>query len=122
MTYLHGTEIVSHGNLKSSNCVVDSRWILKITDFGLQHFRNGQQNEEENDHSYYQRKFVCKSSYIKTYISQVLVIGIHTFLAVPVYRLHDILFKLKNEELILPFGGTAPLSLIFEDFVHFLKI
>ena len=60
MTYLHGTEIVSHGNLKSSNCVVDSRWILKITDFGLQHFRNGQQNDEENDHSYYQRKFLCK--------------------------------------------------------------
>ncbi|XP_072029843.1 speract receptor-like isoform X2 [Amphiura filiformis] len=54
MAYLHGTEIISHGNLKSSNCVVDSRWILKITDFGLQHFRNGTQSEEKQDHSYFQ--------------------------------------------------------------------
>ena len=35
MRYLHRTEIKSHGSLKSSNCVVDSRWILKITDFDL---------------------------------------------------------------------------------------
>ena len=24
-----------HGNMKSSNCVVDSRFVLKLTDFGL---------------------------------------------------------------------------------------
>uniref|UniRef100_A0A336LM52 Guanylate cyclase n=1 Tax=Culicoides sonorensis TaxID=179676 RepID=A0A336LM52_CULSO len=40
MTYLHSTEIVSHGNLKSSNCVVDSRFVLKITDFGLHELRH----------------------------------------------------------------------------------
>ena len=39
MAYLHGTEIKSHGNLKSSNCLVDSRWVLKITDYGLPTFR-----------------------------------------------------------------------------------
>ncbi|EDO30985.1 predicted protein [Nematostella vectensis] len=35
MEYLHNSDIRSHGNLKSSNCLVDSRWVLKITDYGL---------------------------------------------------------------------------------------
>ncbi|RXM92799.1 Interleukin enhancer-binding factor 2-like [Acipenser ruthenus] len=39
MAFLHNSVIVSHGNLKSSNCVVDSRFVLKITDYGLASFR-----------------------------------------------------------------------------------
>ncbi|KAK2704872.1 hypothetical protein QYM36_017049, partial [Artemia franciscana] len=42
MSFLHSTEIKSHGNLKSSNCVVDSRFVLKVTDFGLHKLRSYQ--------------------------------------------------------------------------------
>ena len=35
LSFIHGSEIGFHGNLKSSNCVVDSRFVLKLTDFGL---------------------------------------------------------------------------------------
>ncbi|XP_071941268.1 atrial natriuretic peptide receptor 1-like [Antedon mediterranea] len=41
MAYLHGTSIETHGRLKSSKCLVDSRWVCKVSDFGLCSLRNG---------------------------------------------------------------------------------
>ncbi|XP_076441155.1 atrial natriuretic peptide receptor 1-like [Babylonia areolata] len=38
MAFLHRHNLV-HGNLKSSNCVVDDRWVCKVTDYGLQEYR-----------------------------------------------------------------------------------
>lgn len=40
MQYLLSVDIKFHGHLTSSNCVVDSRWILKITDHGLREFKS----------------------------------------------------------------------------------
>ncbi|RVE69219.1 hypothetical protein OJAV_G00075340 [Oryzias javanicus] len=34
MSYLHTSNIPVHGRLKSTNCVVDNRMVVKITDFG----------------------------------------------------------------------------------------
>ncbi|CAF2069702.1 unnamed protein product [Rotaria magnacalcarata] len=35
MRYISNSSIRCHGNLKSRNCIVDSRWVLKITDYRL---------------------------------------------------------------------------------------
>ena len=35
MRYLCSSPIRCHGNLKSRNCIVDSRWVLKVTDYHL---------------------------------------------------------------------------------------
>ncbi|CAD5124472.1 DgyrCDS12754 [Dimorphilus gyrociliatus] len=43
MIYLHDSEIGAHGNLKSTNCLIDSRWILRITDFSLDSFKSSHQ-------------------------------------------------------------------------------
>ncbi|XP_016144735.1 atrial natriuretic peptide receptor 1-like [Sinocyclocheilus grahami] len=54
MAFIHNSVIVSHGNLKSSNCVVDNRFVLKITDYGLSSIRT--ESDTEDAHSYYARK------------------------------------------------------------------
>ncbi|KAK2179118.1 hypothetical protein NP493_512g02032 [Ridgeia piscesae] len=56
MAYIHASEIRSHGNLKSSNCVVDSRFVLKITDFGLHCLRGMEHCCEEDTYAYYRAK------------------------------------------------------------------
>ncbi|XP_067259450.1 atrial natriuretic peptide receptor 1 isoform X2 [Chanodichthys erythropterus] len=39
MDYLHHSPLHCHGHLSSSSCVVDSRFVLKVTDFGLNALR-----------------------------------------------------------------------------------
>jgi len=43
MMYLQNTDIGSHGRLKSSNCLVDNRWTIKLSDYGLKSFKSGQE-------------------------------------------------------------------------------
>ncbi|KAJ9584443.1 hypothetical protein L9F63_021218 [Diploptera punctata] len=42
MKYLHSSPIRVHGYLTSRNCVIDARWVLKITDYGLPAFFEAQ--------------------------------------------------------------------------------
>lgn len=57
MHYLHSSPIKSHGALKSSNCLVDSRFVLKIADFGLHFLRQHYEHDEDyynvNSHAYW---------------------------------------------------------------------
>ncbi|XP_046686869.1 atrial natriuretic peptide receptor 1 isoform X2 [Homalodisca vitripennis] len=58
MSYLHASEIKSHGSLKSSNCVVDSRFVLKIADFGLRSLRHGDDSCSGSDSYAFWRKLL----------------------------------------------------------------
>lgn len=42
MRYIHMSPLRVHGSLSSRNCVIDARWVLKITDYGLQAFKESQ--------------------------------------------------------------------------------
>ncbi|KAK9890919.1 hypothetical protein WA026_012260 [Henosepilachna vigintioctopunctata] len=39
--YLHDSPVNFHGALHTANCLVDSRWVVKLADFGLKQFKRG---------------------------------------------------------------------------------
>lgn len=41
MGFLHSSPLISHGNLKPTNCLVDSRMQVKLSGFGLWEFKYG---------------------------------------------------------------------------------
>lgn len=57
MNYLHRSPIKSHGALKSSNCLVDSRFAVKIADYGLHFLREYDADPDisNEDSDYYWR-------------------------------------------------------------------
>jgi len=46
MSYIHNSSLGSHGRLKSSNCLVDNRWVLKVTDYGIGRFISNKKTGE----------------------------------------------------------------------------
>ncbi|CAL4184445.1 unnamed protein product, partial [Meganyctiphanes norvegica] len=48
LTFLH-SNLGFHGNLKSSNCIVTSRWVLQLTDNGLHDLRKFFDTQLETD-------------------------------------------------------------------------
>jgi len=47
MQFLQNSPVQIHGNLKSSNVLIDSRWTSKVTDHGLFLFKEGQEVDVE---------------------------------------------------------------------------
>jgi len=86
MSYLHGSDIKSHGNLKSSNCVVDSRFVLKLTDFGLPSLRARSDPQAAEDvYVYYRGQRRARRSHVP-----VLVVLVVLTIPVQVHYMYEI--------------------------------
>ena len=71
MLFIHSSEIKCHGNLTSANCVVDSRFTLKITDFGVPLLQSTSYESEDifyKSNSFDQHKFLSNLKYLKVYL------------------------------------------------------
>lgn len=55
MAYLHNSDVGVHGKLRSCNCLIDGRFVLKISDFGLRTLTTP--SEFIKDQFYYNSKF-----------------------------------------------------------------
>lgn len=59
MHFLQNSPVQLHGNLKSSNVLIDSRWTCKLTDHGLFLFKEGQEIDvEAGENSKYYGKYI----------------------------------------------------------------
>ncbi|CAJ0959642.1 unnamed protein product, partial [Mesorhabditis belari] len=52
LEFLHSSPIGCHGRLKSTNCLIDARWMVKLSSFGLRQLRDGEEDEEGGDQDY----------------------------------------------------------------------
>ena len=66
MNFLQNSPVQIHGNLKSSNVLIDSHWTSKLTDHGLFLFKEGQEVDEEagTEAKYYGNLWLSESFYV----------------------------------------------------------
>ncbi|XP_052801553.1 atrial natriuretic peptide receptor 1-like isoform X2 [Mya arenaria] len=76
LDYIHKSPMKYHGNLKSSNCVIDSRWVCKLTDFNLQKLRHIEESVEYlGEDVYYSRLFWTPPEYLRKILRKEVVNG-----------------------------------------------
>uniref|UniRef100_T1KEH2 Guanylate cyclase n=1 Tax=Tetranychus urticae TaxID=32264 RepID=T1KEH2_TETUR len=69
MCYLHSSEHIFHGRLKSTNCLVDSRFCIKLSDFGLEKLRSAASitaNNSSGDNNHQQQNKSSSKALIST--------------------------------------------------------
>ncbi|XP_036038368.1 heat-stable enterotoxin receptor isoform X1 [Onychomys torridus] len=104
MSYLHSSKIEVHGRLKSTNCVVDSRMVVKITDFGCnsilppkkdlwtapEHMRQASVSQKGDVYSF-------------GIIAQEIILRKETFYTLSCRDQNEKIFRVENSDGIRPF-------------------
>ncbi|XP_056014971.1 atrial natriuretic peptide receptor 1-like [Ostrea edulis] len=78
MEYIHSSNIWYHGNLTSRSCVIDSRFVLKVTDFGIQSLRDFE-IDERNEKCLWVAPELLRKSVTKTDITEMQCADVYSF-------------------------------------------
>lgn len=65
MHYIHTSPISVHGKLSSSSCVIDSRFVLKVTDYGLRCIIDHEYSEPNPGYAYVSILFTITSHFAR---------------------------------------------------------
>ncbi|KFP89727.1 PREDICTED: heat-stable enterotoxin receptor [Apaloderma vittatum] len=115
MSYLHSSKTEVHGRLKSTNCVVDNRMVVKITDFGCnsilpprkdlwtapEHLRNADVSQKGDVYSY-------------GIIAQEIILRRETFYTGDCWDNKEKLFRVENSKGVKPFRPDLSLEAVGE--------
>ncbi|XP_014677271.1 PREDICTED: atrial natriuretic peptide receptor 1-like [Priapulus caudatus] len=71
MAAIHDSAIRVHGHLKSTNCVIDARFVVKITDFGLRTLRTTEASQSEQNQQVYYRGLLWTAPELLPHVSFV---------------------------------------------------
>uniref|UniRef100_A0A8C2TC36 Guanylate cyclase n=1 Tax=Coturnix japonica TaxID=93934 RepID=A0A8C2TC36_COTJA len=115
MSYLHSSKTEVHGRLKSTNCVVDSRMVVKITDFGCnsilpqrkdlwtapEHLRHADVSQKGDVYSY-------------GIIAQEIILRKETFYTKHCQDTKEKLYRVENDKGMKPFRPDLSLETVGE--------
>ncbi|XP_022793921.1 atrial natriuretic peptide receptor 1-like isoform X2 [Stylophora pistillata] len=64
LSVLHASPVHVHGHLRSSKCLIDSRWVCKVSDYGLSVLKVGQRVPDISEHAKYRKLFWTAPEYL----------------------------------------------------------
>ncbi|XP_012260738.2 guanylate cyclase 32E isoform X3 [Athalia rosae] len=102
MIYLHESPIRFHGALSTSNCLVDSRWVVKLTDFGLREFKRDAECEPADIFKKYEGLLYRAPELLRS--SQLKQPSIRDYQKGDVYSFGIVLYEIQGRH--GPFGIT----------------
>ncbi|CAO2607011.1 Guanylyl cyclase C [Lemmus lemmus] len=115
MSYLHSSKIEVHGRLKSTNCVVDSRMVVKITDFGCNSILPPKKDLWTAPEHLRQANISQKGDvYSFGIIAQEIILRKETFYTLSCRDQNEKIFRVENSDGIKPFRPDLFLETVDE--------
>ncbi|XP_045040257.2 guanylyl cyclase C [Desmodus rotundus] len=115
MSYLHSSKTEVHGRLKSTNCVVDSRMVVKITDFGCNSILPARRDLWTAPEHLRQANISQKGDvYSYAIIAQEIILRKETFYTLSCRDQNEKIFRVENSSGAKPFRPDLFLETVEE--------